>query len=107
MAKAAHADMSRRNLMKAEGAGKTGELLCVRAIREIRGWILGGAAGAGLLRNARPHPFPLPRGEGKATVRSFLCERPSGKSSHSNFSATANDSPSSRGEGRGEGEPNH
>jgi hypothetical protein len=75
--------------------------------------------------NDRPHPGPLPRGEGTATVRFALCRKSSGKSSRRLFRETVSDSPSlvrlrlwlrrdrveaqrrRRGEGRGEGERNH
>jgi hypothetical protein len=57
--------------------------------------------------NDRPHPDPLPRGEGTATVRFALCRKSSGKSSRRLFYETANDFPSLGGEGRGEGERSH
>ena len=55
------------------------------------------------LLNARPHPDPLPRGEGIAVAPFVFCEKLSGKSSRWCFVEVANDSPSPWGEGRGEG----
>jgi hypothetical protein len=57
--------------------------------------------------NNRPHPGPLPRGEGVATARFALCRRSFGKSSRRLFHEAANNSPSPEGGGCGEGERNH
>jgi hypothetical protein len=55
------------------------------------------------LFNAHPHPDPLPRGEGTAAARLKNFASQLGKSSHMILPAVAMDSPSPRGEGRGEG----
>ena len=53
--------------------------------------------------NDRPHPGPLPRGEGAANVQFAFRRKSFGQSSHTLFRGTAYDSPSPGGEGRGEG----
>jgi hypothetical protein len=57
--------------------------------------------------NNRPHPGPLPRGEGAANVRFAFCRKSSVQSSRTLFRGTAYDSPSPGGEGRGEGGRNN
>jgi hypothetical protein len=57
--------------------------------------------------DARPHPDPLPRGEGTATERLLLFGRSSRQPSRWLPSETAHGSPSPGGEGRGEGERCH
>jgi hypothetical protein len=57
--------------------------------------------------NNRPHPGPLPRGEGAANARYSFCRKSSSQSNHRLFRETANDSPSLRGEGWGEGGRNN
>jgi hypothetical protein len=53
------------------------------------------------LLNTRPHPDPLPRGDG-TTIASFaICECLFGKSSHMESLETVNVSPSPWGEGPG------
>jgi hypothetical protein len=53
--------------------------------------------------NARPHPDPLPRGEGTAIVHSSVLGNAFAQSHRRSSSETANGSPSPGGEGRGEG----
>jgi hypothetical protein len=53
--------------------------------------------------DARPHPNPLPRGEGTATTRFASFGRSLGKSCHGSPRVTANNSPSPGGEGQGDG----
>ena len=53
----------------------------------------------------RPHPDPLPRGEGTGIVRFALCWKPSDKPSHRLFCGMAKGSPLP-GERLGEGERN-
>jgi hypothetical protein len=57
----------------------------------------------GNLCYVRPHPDPLPRGEGTAIDSFATYESLFGKSSHMESFETANVSPSPWGEGRGEG----
>ena len=57
--------------------------------------------------NARPHPDPLPRGEGTGCQRFATFGSASGKFSRKFLRETANDSPAPRGEGRGEGGRHH
>jgi hypothetical protein len=49
--------------------------------------------------NNRPHPGPLPRGEGAAGGCFVICGRTSGKSSGAEFRVTANPPTSPGGEG--------
>ena len=53
--------------------------------------------------NARPHPNPLPRGEGTAIADFFFYGSSFGKYSRTIFFETASVSPSPWGEGWGEG----
>ena len=57
--------------------------------------------------NARPHPSPLPRGEGTGCERFLIFGRTPRKSSREFSREAANGSPSPGGEGRGEGRYNH
>jgi hypothetical protein len=57
--------------------------------------------------NNRPHPGPLPRGEGAANVQFAFYWKSYGQSSRRLFCEAAYDSPSPGGEGRGEGGRNN
>jgi hypothetical protein len=83
--------------MKAEGAGKIGELLGVSTRllernQDENGW------------NARPHPGPLPRGEGESFAGSLECRALELAGESSSNPQTAMAAPSPGGEGWDEGE---